>query len=137
MPDAKVDTYGIGQIALGIIGVPRGAAQPDAAWDVIDFMATDTQNLVYLGNVVRNLPTTFAAIESPDLKATPQFQTFLDIYTTPGSTYKQTSIIGSEDVTLFSGFLEKWQAGSVDDLATGLQDTATQIDQAIEQAKAP
>jgi multiple sugar transport system substrate-binding protein len=137
VPDAKADSYGIGQVALGIIGIPRGAAQADAAWDVIDYMATDTQNLVYLGNVVRNLPTTFAAIASPDLKASAQFQTFLDIYTTPGSTYKQTSIIGAEDVDMFSGFLEKWQAGSVDDLEAGLQDTATQIDQAIEQAQAP
>ncbi len=67
VPDDAADTYGIGQIALGIVGVPKGASHADAAWDVVKFMSTDTQNLVYLGNVVKNLPTTTAALESPDL----------------------------------------------------------------------
>jgi multiple sugar transport system substrate-binding protein len=30
-----------------------GAEHADAAWDVVKHMSTDTQNLVYLGNVVR------------------------------------------------------------------------------------
>lgn len=134
VPDDKADTYGIGQIALGIIGVPRGAEHPDAAWEVVKYMATDTQNLAYLGNVVRNIPTTFAALRSPDLTPAPQFQTFLDIYADPGSTYKETSIIGSEDVDIFQSFLERWQSGQVADLHTGLEATATQIDDAIAQA---
>ena len=133
VPDDAPDTYGVGQIALGIIGVPEGAEHADAAWDVVKYMSTDTQNLVYLGNVVRNLPTTIAALESPDLKASPQFQTFLDIYANPASTYKGTTLVGSEDVNIFQAFLEKWQTGQVTDLHGGLEDTASQIDAVVAQ----
>ena len=133
VPDDAADTYGIGQIALGIVGVPKGAEHADAAWDVVKFMSTDTQNLVYLGNVVKNLPTTTAALESPDLKAGPQFQTFLDIYANPDSTYKGTTLVGSEDVDIFQKFLDQWQTGEATDLQGGLQQTASQIDAVVAQ----
>ena len=57
---------------------------------------------------MRNLPTTIAALESPDLKASPQFQTFLDIYANPASTYKGTTLVGSEDVNIFQA---SWRSG--------------------------
>jgi multiple sugar transport system substrate-binding protein len=133
VPDDAADTYGIGQIALGIVGVPKGAEHTDAAWDVVKFMSTDTQNLVYLGNVVKNLPTTTAALESPDLTAGPQFQTFLDIYANPDSTYKGTTLVGSEDVDIFQKFLDQWQTGQTTDLQGGLQQTASQIDAVVAQ----
>ena len=133
VPDDAADTYGIGQIALGIVGVPKGAEHADAAWDVVKFMSTDTQNLVYLGNVVKNLPTTTAALESPDLNAGPQFQTFLDIYANPDSTYKGTTLVGSEDVDIFQKFLDQWQTGQTTDLQGGLQQTASQIDAVVAQ----
>jgi len=133
VPDDASDSYGIGQIALGIIGVPRGAAHPDAAWDVVKYMATDTENLVYLGNVVKNIPTTFAALRSPDLKASSAFQTFLDLYADPASTYKGTTLIGSYDVTVFQRFLDEWQSGQATDLQAGLAQTAKEIDYAISQ----
>jgi multiple sugar transport system substrate-binding protein len=133
VPDDAADTYGLGQIALGIIGVPKGAEHADAAWDVVKFMSTDTQNLVYLGNVVKNLPTTIAAIESPDLEAGPQFQTFLDIYANPASTYKGTTLVGSEDVNIFQAFLDQWQNGQITDVQGGLEQTASQIDDVVAQ----
>lgn len=134
VPDDAADTYGVGQIAFGIIGVPRGAEHPDAAWDVVKYMATDTQNLVSLGNVVRNIPTTFAALQSADLQASAQFQTFLDIYADPASTYKGTTLIAGQDVDLFQRFLEEWQAGQVTDLQAGLEEAAGQVDDAVAQA---
>jgi multiple sugar transport system substrate-binding protein len=133
VPDDAADTYGIGQIGLGIIGVPRGAEHPDAAWDVVKYMATDTQNMVYLGNVVKNIPTTLAALRSPVLKTPPQFQTFMDMYANPASTYKGTTLIGSDDVTIFQRFLDDWQRGKVTDLQAGLEQTAQQIDDAVAQ----
>ena len=137
VPDDATGSYGIGQIALGIVGVPRGAQQTEAAWDVVKYMTTDTQNLVYLGNVVRNIPTTFAALQSPDLVAGPQFQTFLDIYANPASTYKGTTLIGSGDVDIFQQFLERWQSGQETNLQQGLERTAAQIDDAVAQASGP
>jgi multiple sugar transport system substrate-binding protein len=133
VPDDADNTYGIGQIALGIIGVPKGAEHADAAWDVVKYMSTDTQNLVYLGNVVKNIPTTLAALRSSDLKAAPQFQTFLDMYANSASTYKGTTLIGSDDVTIFQRFLDDWQSGTATDLQAGLQQTAQQIDDTIAQ----
>ncbi len=137
VPDDAADTYGVGQIGLGIIGIPKGAQNPDAAWDVVNYMATNTQNMVYLGNVVKNIPTTLAALNSPDLKVPPTFQTFIDIYENPGSTYKGTTLIGSGDVDLFQRFLDNWQTGQVTDLQAGLQQTATEIDDAVAQASGP
>jgi multiple sugar transport system substrate-binding protein len=137
VPDDAAETYGIGQIGLGIIGVPRGAEHPDAAWDVVKYLATDTKNLVYLGNVVKNIPTTLAALKSPDLNTPPQFQAFLDMYANPASTYKGTTLIGSEDIDIFQRFLERWQTGQVTDLQGGLEQAAKEIDDAVAQASGP
>jgi multiple sugar transport system substrate-binding protein len=99
----------------------------------VKLMSTDTQNLVYLGNVVRNLPTTIAALESSDLQAGPQFHTFLDIYANPASTYKGTTLVGSEDVNIFQAFLDQWQSGEITDVQGGLEQTASQIDAVVAQ----
>ena len=84
------------------------------------WMATDTDTLVYMANTVRNVPTTYAALDSPDLDITPQFQTFLDILQHPNSHYKETSAIGQADQDLMASFMEEWQAGKVPDLQAGL-----------------
>ena len=137
VPDDAPNTYGVGQIGLGIIGVPRGADHSDAAWDVVKYLATDTQNLVYLGNVVKNIPTTLAALQSPDLNTPSQFQAFLDMYANPGSTYKGTTLIGSGDVDIFQRFIDQWQTGQVTDLQGGLEQVAKQIDDTVAQASGP
>ncbi len=82
VPDDQVDKYGMGQVGGTIIGLPKGSPHPEDAWLLISWMATDTDTLVYMANTVRNVPTTYAALESPDLDVTPQFQTFLDILRT-------------------------------------------------------
>lgn len=133
VPDNMADTYGLGQIGGTIIGIPKGAQHPDEAWLLVQWMATDTDTLVYMGNTVGNVPTTYAALESPDLDASPQFQTFLDIFKNPGSRYKETSALGSQDQTLFSNFLEKWQAGTATDLQAGLDQVAQEIDDQLAQ----
>ncbi len=94
----------------------------------MQFLATDTDALVAMGNAIRNVPTTYPALESPDLDVTPQFQTFLDIFGDPGSHYKQTSEIGTADQDLVEDFGADWQAGDVPDLQAGLEELAQQID---------
>jgi ABC-type sugar transport system, periplasmic component len=137
VPDDAASTYGLGQIGLGIVGVPRGAQHAGAAWDVVKYLATDTENMVYLGNVVKNIPTTFAALRSPDLKVPTQFQTFLDMYANPASTYKGTTLIGSDDLTILQRFLDAWQTGKATDLQAGLTQTAKEIDDTVAQATGP
>jgi len=91
MPDGLEDEYGRGQVGGTIIGIPDGSPHPAEAWLLVSWMASDTDTLVYMANIVRNVPTTFAALESPDLDVTPQFQTFLDMFADPLSHYKPTT----------------------------------------------
>ena len=137
VPDASADMYGMGQVGGTIVGIPKGAPHPEEAWLLVSWMATDTPTLVYMANTVRNVPTTLEALSSPDLDVTPQFQTFLDIFANPNSHYKETSAIGQADQDLMASFMEKWQAGKVDDLQAGLDDVAKQINDQLAQAEAP
>ncbi len=134
VPDDRVESYGVGQIGGTIIGIPRGSPHPEEAWLLVSWMATDTDTLVYMANNVRNVPTTFAALESPDLDAPPEFQTFLEIFSHPESRFKETSAIGVADQDLVSAFWEKWQAGEVTDLEAGLEQVSGQIDDLLAQA---
>lgn len=134
VPDDRAGDYGMGQIGGTIIGIPRGSPHPEEAWKLLQYMATDTDTLVYMANNVRNVPTTIAALESPDLDVTPQFQTFLDIFQNPLSHYKEHSTIGSADQTTLADFAAKWQAGTATDLQGGLQQVAQQIDDQLAQA---
>ncbi len=135
VPDDAVDRYGMGQIGGTIIGIPRGSPHPAEAWLLVSWMATDTDTLVYMANNVRNVPTTYAALESPDLDVTPQFKTFLDIFENPYSHYKETSAIGAQDQDLMGAFMEDWQEGKVPDLQAGLDQVAEQIDALLAQAQ--
>jgi multiple sugar transport system substrate-binding protein len=135
VPDDQADSYGIGRVGGTIIGVPRGSAHPEEAWQLVSFMATDTGSLVAAANAIGNVPTTYDALESPDLDLPDQFQTFLDVFGHPGSHYKDMSIIGSTDQSLLGDFAEDWQAGDVADLQAGLAQVARQIDDAIAAAQ--
>jgi len=134
VPDDRADEYGMGQIGGTIIGMPQGSPHPEEAWLLLQYMATDTDTLVYMANNVRNVPTTLEALESPDLDVTPQFQTFLDIFQDPNSHYKESSAIGSADQTLLQDFASNWQVGKESDLEGGLRKVAQQIDDQLAQA---
>lgn len=127
VPDDKADRYGAGRVGGTIIGIPRGSAHPDEAWLLVSFMATDTDSLVAAANAIGNVPTTLAALDSPDLELPEQFGTFLDVFGNPNSSYKDMTVIGSADQNLLSDFAEDWQAGDVGDLEAGLQRVAQQI----------
>jgi multiple sugar transport system substrate-binding protein len=130
-PDGQEDQYGIGRVGGTIVGIPRGSAHPAEAWLLVQYLATDTNALVEMTNIIRNVPTTFPALDSPELDITPQFQTFLDVFADQGSHYKQTSEIGTTDQELVEALGADWQAGDVADLEGGLQQTAQQIDDEI------
>ena len=134
LPDDQADQYGRGQIGGTIIGLPKGAPNPAEAWLLLQYMATDTDTLVYMANNVRNVPTTLAALESPDLDVTPQFQTFLDIFADPNSHYKKPSAIGASDQNNLQAFAGRWQVGKQTDLDGGLADAAQQINDQLAQA---
>ena len=135
VPDDNADMYGMGDIGGTIIGIPKGSPHAAEAWALVSWMATDTKTLVYMANFVRNVPTTYAALESPDLDVTPQFQTFLDIFQNPNSHYKPTTAIGSGDQTAIGTVMDDWQVGKLTDLQAGLQQAAQQVDDLLAEAQ--
>jgi multiple sugar transport system substrate-binding protein len=134
VPDDRPELYGIGRVGGTIIGIPRGSPHEAEAWSLISFMATDTGSLVAAANAIGNVPTTYDALESPDLDLPEQFQTFLDVFGNEYSHYKDMAIIGSADQNLLGDFAEDWQVGDVSDLQTGLEQVAQQIDDQIASA---
>ncbi len=134
VPEGHEDEYGMGRVGGTIMGIPRGSKHPAEAWLLVQYLATNTDVLVQAANGLGNVPTTFAALESPELDLPKQFDTFLDIFANPDSHYKQTSVLGATDQDLVANFGEDWQAGDVSDLGSGLEDLSQQIDDQLAQA---
>lgn len=131
--DDKPDLYGAGGIGGNIIGIPRGAKNPEAAWTFVKFASTDTGALVAFADAIRNVPTTLAALKSPELQLAkdPLFKPFLDVFGHPGSSSVPASADGGAYLTNFGAFVEKWQQGRVPDLAAGLKELDRQNDAAL------
>jgi multiple sugar transport system substrate-binding protein len=135
-PTSKPDLYGSGFVIGTIMGIPKGAKHADAGWQLLKFMATDTDTLAEMSNGLHNVPSTIASQNSPKLTKDPLFATFLDIFKNEKSSTQPVLKIGSQNQTLFSSFIEKWQAGRVkeENLHAGLENVDKQIDAALEQA---
>ena len=125
------DSYGAGYITGNIVGIGKGAKNPEAAWAFIKYLTTDTAAQVKLSNGLKNAPTTHDAITSPDLEVTPQFQTFLDIFENAKSSTTPPSAIGAEYQTIFGTHTAKWQQGDVTDLPGMLAQVDDEIDAAV------
>jgi multiple sugar transport system substrate-binding protein len=126
--DNVAGNYGAGQIGGTIIGIPKGASDPADAWQVVKYMALGTQAEEHLGEIIKNVPTTYPALKDPVLASNPNFDTFLKIFANPHSGYKQITPLGTVDGDLFSAFVDKYLAGNVSNLRAGLQSVASQID---------
>ncbi|MFC7721911.1 extracellular solute-binding protein [Nonomuraea recticatena] len=119
--DDKPDLYGSGFTAGTVIGVPKGAKNPQHAWELIKHLTTDTDSLVTLSNALRNVPTTKAAMESPRLAADANFKTFLDIFAHPKTSTLPASVNSVFNQDSLSTFLVTWEKGAVKDLDAGLK----------------
>lgn len=127
--------YGSGIAGGTVIGVPDGSAHPAEAWLLVRWMATDLETMIFMTELVGNVPTTNEAINSPDLDVSEQFRVFMDIFENEGSAYVPTTIIGGELQDYIGNFSSQWQSGSQTDLTGGLQEAAEQTDVALEQAQ--
>ncbi|BFO21589.1 hypothetical protein SHKM778_79770 [Streptomyces sp. KM77-8] len=117
------------------MGIAPRSEKQNAAWELVKYMTTDTEAVVSFANAIRNVPSTFAALKSPDLKTDPAFETFLDIAQHPESNTPPASVNGSTYQTTLQDFGFQYESGKVKDLEAGLARTARQIDTDIEQAK--
>jgi multiple sugar transport system substrate-binding protein len=133
--DDNADLYGGGYTTGNIAGIPKRAEHPEHAWALLKYLATDDQAMVLLSNGLRNVPTTESSAKSPDLKPDPKFETFLKIYGSPNTTTTPVTAAGSANQELFNSFTNKWQAGRISDLETGLTNIDKQIDAQLANAE--
>jgi multiple sugar transport system substrate-binding protein len=126
--DDNQSLYGGGYTTGNIIGIPKRAEHPEQGWALLKYLTTDDAAQVLLSNELRNVPTTESSAKSPDLKPDPKFETFLKIFGSDQTTTTPITAAGSAPQELFNSFVDKWQAGRVDDLEAGLKDLDKQID---------
>ncbi len=67
VPDDQADTYGKGYLSGTIIGIASTSEKQNAAWELVKYMTTDTDAVVSFANAIHNVPSTLAALKSPDL----------------------------------------------------------------------
>ncbi|MEH0470295.1 ABC transporter substrate-binding protein [Streptomyces hayashii] len=135
VPDDRAAQYGKGYITGTIAGIAATSRKQNAAWELLKYMTTDTDAVVAFSNAIHNVPSTLAALKSPDLKYDPRFKTFLDIAANPNSTTSPASVNGGVYLTTIQQLGYDYESGKVSDLRTGLQKAASQIDTDIAQAK--
>jgi multiple sugar transport system substrate-binding protein len=133
--DDEVDEYGKGFLSGTIMGIAPQSEKQNAAWELMKYMTTDTEAVVSFANAIHNVPSTFDALKSPDLKVEGGFKTFVEIARHPGSNTPPASVNGATYQTTLQDFGYQYESGKVKDLKAGLKKTADQIDRDIEQAK--
>jgi multiple sugar transport system substrate-binding protein len=135
--DAHTDLYGGGYVTGNIIGIGKGSQNPEAAWLLMKYLTTDTTAMVKLANAIKNIPTTKAALSSPDLQADDNYKTFLTIFGDPHSSTTPSSPTGSQYQDTMADFFVRWQEGKVSDIDAALKDVDKQINDALSLATAP
>jgi multiple sugar transport system substrate-binding protein len=135
--DDRPELYGGGYITGNIIGIGKGSRNPDAAWELVKYLTTDTGAMVKLANGIKNVPSTLPALQSPDLVADPEFKTFVDIFGNAHSDTTPASPNGGAYQNTFQDFLIKWQNGDVKNLEAGLKGVDKQINAALKLGSAP
>ncbi|QIS12661.1 extracellular solute-binding protein [Nocardia arthritidis] len=135
VPDDQADTYGRGYQTGTIIGIAKSSRKQTAGWEFVKYLTTDTGALVRFANAIHNVPSTNAALNSPDLVADPNFKTFIDIAKNPNSSTTPASINGGAYQISLRNFGYDYESGKQTDLRAGLAATAKEVDEAIAQAK--
>ena len=135
--DDHADVYGGGYITGNIAGIAKGSKQPELAWALLKYMATDTDAIVKLSNGLKNVPTTKDALASPDLEVSEQFQTFLDIAGSGLTRTTPPNVLGAAYQQALGDYWAKYQAGNGGDLIAGLKSVDKEIDDALSLATGP
>ncbi|MGW2629731.1 ABC transporter substrate-binding protein [Streptomyces chattanoogensis] len=128
VPDDRADTYGRGYLTGTVAGIAHSSRHQNAAWELVKFLTVNTDQVVRFANALHNVPSTKAALKSPDLDPDPAFRTFLDIARNPHSTSVPPSVNGGQYIVALQDFAYDVEAGKVPDLDEGLRALDTQID---------
>ncbi|GAB3839252.1 ABC transporter substrate-binding protein [Kribbella italica] len=125
--EQKAADYGMGYVVNHIAGVTKASKNPDLAWKLVKYLATDEQAQVKLGNGLVNVPTWKPALASKDLVADPAFKSFVAMQVHPASQTNPTTAAGAGYIDPMSSFLEQWESGRSADPAAGLAKVDEQI----------
>ncbi len=134
--DSKPNLYGAGYVNGTIIGIPKGVKHKDEAWALLKYLTTNSHALALLSNAIRNVPSTKASLNSPEIKPDAHFKTFLKIFPNPNSTTTPITAAGNAYGSLIQAFTVKWQAGHAGNLQDGLKKVDKNIDAQLKQAQA-
>ena len=132
VPDAAADRYGAGYVTGNIMGISANSDNPEASWELVRFLTTDTKAMVALSNAIKNVPTTRDALASPELEADPQFQTFLDIFAHPKTATTPPNSAGPKYIELTQEYVNGYLAGKPGDPAPGLLELDKRVDKALD-----
>ncbi|MFB6615430.1 ABC transporter substrate-binding protein [Streptomyces sp. NPDC085524] len=135
VPDDRLGDYGKGYLSGTIMGIAGGSKKQNAAWELVKYMTTDTEAVVAFANAIHNIPSTLAALESPDLQVTPEFKTFIDIARHAKSNTTPAQADGGTYQLTLQDFAYAVEKGDVADIPAGLAKTDQQIDTDIAKAK--
>src|SRR4051794_233785 len=135
VPDDQADQYGKGYITGTIVGIASTSEKQNAAWEFVKYLTTDTSAVVNFANAIHNVPSTTAALESPDVSQDPNFQQFIKIASDPNSTTTPASPNGGDYQLVLQNLGYDYQSGKQTDLQAGLDDAAHQIDTNIAQVQ--
>ena len=134
--DAHPELYGGGYVVGNTVGIPKGAKNEAAAWELIKYLATNTKPLVTLADGLGNVPTTAGSAKAATVVKEPRFQTFVKIFDDPHTATNPLVASGDADQLALKAFAAKWEAGKVPDLHAGLQAVDKQIDAQLANATA-
>jgi multiple sugar transport system substrate-binding protein len=135
VPDEMSDQYGKGYTSGTIVGIARTSQKQNAAWEFVKFLTTDTKAVVDFANAIHNVPSTQAALASPDVDQDPGFQTFIKIAQNPNSNTTPSSVNGGAYQQTLQNLGYDYESGKTTDLQAGLDKAAKQIDTDIAQAQ--
>lgn len=132
-PDDHPERYGAGAWTVHLAGITNRSAHPEAAWQLVKWLATDTGAQTALAQGLHNVPTTQAALKSPELAAIPDFKPFLDMAANPHSKVPPNTPAGVSYQDTMASFMQEWESGAVHDPQQGLSRQAAKIDEFIDQ----
>jgi len=135
VPDDQADTYGKGYLSGTIIGIASTSEKQNAAWELVKYLTTDTAAVVSFANAIHNIPSTNAALESPDLNTNEAVDAFIGIAQNPASNTTPASINGGTYQLTLQDLGYAVESGKQTDVQSGLEGAAQQIDTDVAQAK--
>jgi multiple sugar transport system substrate-binding protein len=121
--------YGGGYTTGNVMGIPKGAAHPAAAWLLAKYLAFNKGAIEKFAQGLGNVPTITSALSDPALVHDPQFDTFLKIFANPHTATDPMTAIGNANQTIEQSFQSKWEDGSIPEngLGAALQALDAQI----------